>query len=194
MSVELLIVSGDEAAADPSVRCARRAGKEGDRHRHVRRALPRLVRSRPPGTSHRTRRDDRQPGRAPAAPAPRADRACPDELRADRQVALAGALATPPSSSRRSRRFCYGGITFGELASSRRSPNGLGPFGERRLLADLAEGDARRSRSPRSPRRRGRRAARAPPRTARRAWRSTRARRGRARSPRGAGAAGALPG
>ena len=141
------IVSGDEAAADPSVRALAEHAEHGDRDRHVRGVVPRPRRPRPPGHElPRARRHDGQPRGPPPAPAPRGDRALPRRARLDREArravrrrALAARLA---SSSRRSPAICYGGISFGEigehapLPAARPRPSGRSPSPPAKAVAD----------------------------------------------------------
>ena len=68
--IGLLIVSGDEAAANPDVRALAEQAERVHRHLDVPRARRRLGRPRPPGHElPRARRDVRQPRGTAAAPA-----------------------------------------------------------------------------------------------------------------------------
>ena len=103
--IKLLLVSGDEAAADPNVRVLAERSDTRDRDHHVPGPRRRLGRPRP--ARHelpRARRDVRQPRGPPAAPAPRGHPAGPGRDGVDRPARGAlrrRALAVPGEDLRR---------------------------------------------------------------------------------------------
>ena len=82
--IELLVVSGDEAACEPGRARARRAGEQRRRPHDVPRARRRLGRPDPPGDrGARARRHVDEPRGSRAAPAPRGAAAVPRRARVD---------------------------------------------------------------------------------------------------------------
>ena len=139
------------------------------------------ARSARASATRRAVRADRRPSSPVAMPRARASarasstsRAGPLELRA-RACARPRRRRRAGGSVTRRRPSPVGGFVAGGFGSG---CDGLGARRQRRVLADLAEGDAAVDRSRRPPRRRARRAARARRRSARRASRSRRARPG----------------
>ena len=118
-SIGLLIVSGDEAAADPTCARSPSAPTPWSRSR-CSTARGRLGRPRPAGHElPRARRDVREPRGPPAAPAPRGDAARPDELAWIAQLAARFGVDLAPYACERLRRgvarAVFGGISFGEV-------------------------------------------------------------------------------
>ena len=111
------------SGARPERARPRRRGGRRDRDRDVREQLPRRRRPRPPRHElPRARRHDRQPRGPPAAPAPRRARSrartCSRGSRSSASASTSRSRRTPPSSSTRSRRSCFGGISFGDVGGA----------------------------------------------------------------------------